>query len=144
MKLFALLFGLLIVVFIIMRLHKARFKKKKWVLSILLFTFPLYYWAFALSAQDYNALKGEVLIGAGFILIAYLAYKMKSTASLVLLSIGYIGHAIYDLFHDHLVHNAGTPLWWPEFCITIGLLIGLYILYVAFSGEQPDKRKYSN
>ena len=98
---------------------------------ILLATFPAYYWLFAISALDYNALFLEVLVGIFWIALSYIAYQKTKFIGLILLTVGYIGHAVYDVAHDLLFINAGTPRWWPEFCGVIDMMLGLYLLYVA-------------
>lgn len=133
MNLYALFFGVLIALFIIIRLRKTRLEKKKWVYPVLLATFPVYYWVFAVYASDYGALIKELAIGFGFLAVAFIAYRLKSYIGLLFLALGYITHAVYDIIHNLLFYNSGTPLWWPEFCGVIDLLIGLYLVYMAFS-----------
>ncbi len=45
-------------------------------------------------------------------------------------------HAIYDYYHDDLFINPGTPTWWPEFCGSIDIIIGVYIIYLALMLEK--------
>jgi hypothetical protein len=100
---------------------------------MLLATFPLYYWFFAVYASDYTALLNELMASVAFFAIAYVAYRFRSFATLLLLSIGYIVHAAYDVYHDALFVNSGVPIWWPEFCGSVDVLIGGYVAYLAFS-----------
>lgn len=93
----------------------------------------MYYWVFAVYAADYTALLNEIVAGVAFLAIAYVAYKFRSIATLLLLSIGYVAHAAYDFYHDSFVSNPGVPTWWPEFCGSVDVLIGGYIAYLAFA-----------
>lgn len=96
-------------------------------------TFPIYYWVFAVYASDYTALLNEFMASVVFLAIAYVAYRYRSFANLLLLAIGYVGHAAYDFYHDELFINSGAPTWWPEFCGSVDVLIGGYVAYLAFS-----------
>jgi hypothetical protein len=96
-------------------------------------TFPIYYWVFAVYASDYTALLYELMASVPFLAIAYVAYRSRSFATLVVLAIGYVAHAAYDLYIDALFFNAGVPTWWPEFCGSVDVVIGGYVAYLAFS-----------
>ena len=87
----------------------------------------------AIHAANYRVFINEVEIGIAFLLVAYIAYRLNSVIGLVLLSTGYILHAGYDVIHDSLFINPGTPAWWPEFCGSVDVLIGGYLLYLAVS-----------
>ena len=132
MHYYALITGIVIAFYVVIRFRKTRLEKKKWVYPAFLATFPMYYWAFAIYASDYDALVNELVVGVGFLVIALVAYKFNSFISLVLLAIGYMAHAGYDVIHNSLFYNPGTPVWWPEFCGSVDVLIGIYLLYFAF------------
>lgn len=132
MNLIALIIGLVLAAYVIISFRVTRLEKREWLYPALLATFPFYYFVFALYAGDYSALLNELYVGLVFIVIAYVAYKLKSTISIVMLSIGYLGHAVYDVAHIHMFINEGTPLWWPEFCGAVDGLIGVYLVYFPF------------
>lgn len=129
----ALAIGIAVSLYVVIRFKKNGLEKKRWVYPALLATFPAYYWVFAVYASDYAALEKEVAIGAVFIAIALVAFKLESVAGLLLLGVGYIGHAVYDVAHNQIFMNHGTPLWWPEFCGAVDVFFGLYIVYYALS-----------
>ena len=141
MNFYALAIGIVIASYVIIRFRKTRLEKKKWIYPVFLATFPVYYWVFAVYASDYDALTNELAISLGFLAIAYVAYKLSSVMGLLLLAVGYIAHAGYDVVHNSLFYNSGTPLWWPEFCGSVDVLIGLYLIFFAFSMKQ---RKVKN
>lgn len=128
---YALIAGTLIAVFVISRIRTNNSKKPSALISFLLASFSIYYWAFALFGQDFFALKLEILIGVLFIAAAAWAYSLSGVYSLLILSTGYIGHGIYDATHNSIFVNAGTPVWWPEFCGAVDIIIGLYLLFLA-------------
>jgi hypothetical protein len=37
------------------------------------------------------------------------------------------GHGVFDLFHHSLIENAGVPVWWPGFCATVDLILGIWL-----------------
>lgn len=133
MNYIALIVGILTVTFIIFRFKKTRLERTKWAYPLLLASFPVYYFVFAVYAQDYKALAYEVIFGAFFILAAYLGYKANRKLSLLVVGVFYLLHAAYDLFHDYSFVNTGTPTWWPEFCGSIDLILGFYLIFLALS-----------
>ena len=92
---------------------------------------------FSIYGNDIDALWKELLVGILFFFIAYIAYKSQRKLSALLVGIGCILHAIYDLWHDVLFINAGTPNWWIEFCGSIDLVLGLYLIYIGIT--LPNK-----
>lgn len=133
MNLLAFTIGIALALYAIVRFRGTKLEKKKWVYPALLATFPFYYFVFAIYATDYDALINEILVGLAFIAIAYTAYKLQRIVALIVLAAGYIAHAVYDVVHNHIFINEGTPSWWPEFCGAVDGLIGIYLMYLALS-----------
>lgn len=125
--------GAAVGLYVVTRFKNSGLEKKSWAYPALLATFPVYYWVFAVSASDFGALEKEVAVGLLFMALAFVTYKLENAIGLLLLGMGYVGHAVYDVLHDQAFVNRGTPLWWPEFCGVVDVLIGLYILYRASS-----------
>ena len=128
---YALLIGAATAVIVVIHLRATKRENTRWAYPLLLATFPAFYWAFAVYASDYVALARELMAAAGFLAIAYVACKFRSTGTLLLLAVGYGMHAVYDVSHDLWFLNAGTPAWWPEFCGSIDLMIAGYVAYLA-------------
>jgi hypothetical protein len=126
----ALVIGILVAVLLVFK--SRNWTEKKWAYPALLASFPAYYWVFALYAADDVALRHELAVSIIFLAIAFVAYRVKSVASMLLLAIGFIGHAAYDVYHDMLFINTGGPKWWPEFCGAVDILVGCYLVYLAF------------
>jgi len=133
MKIYALAVGTVIAVLVVLHLKATKRENTRWAYPLLLATFPVYYCIFAVFGSDYSALLGEFLVGVVFLAIAFVAYKFRSLGTLLLLATGYIAHAAYDFYHNLLLSNAGTPVWWPEFCGSVDVLLGGYVAYLAFS-----------
>lgn len=133
MNLYVLIIGAIVVVLVILRFKAKRLENTKWAYPFFLATFLVYYWVFAVYASDYAALLNEFIIGVAFLAVAYITYKLKSFVALLLLAIGYIAYAAYDIYHNLFFVNAGVPTWWPDFCGSVDALIGGYVAYLAFS-----------
>lgn len=136
MNLLAFNIGILISIFIILRFKKSRLESGKLTYSLLLITFPFYYIAFAIYGDDYRAIQFEFLGGSVFIIIAITSLKFDNFYRFNLLAFGYILHGIYDVFHKLFFTNAGTPIWWPEFCGVIDITLGLYLVVLAFRSRE--------
>lgn len=75
----------------------------------------LIYGLFAVLGGDVTTLLGWESVGiVGFILMAVLGFKFN----LWLVVAALAGHGVFDLFHGHVIANAGVPAWWPSFCMT--------------------------
>ncbi|HET7057137.1 MAG TPA: hypothetical protein VFI05_00310 [Nitrospiraceae bacterium] len=133
MNIYALSIGVVVGVIVLLHLKATKRESTNWAYPLLLATFPVFYWAFAVYAADYAALLREFVAGAAFLVIAYIACRFKSPGTLLLLAVGYIGHAAYDVYHNLLFVNGGTPAWWPEFCGSVDVLLGGYVAYLAVS-----------
>lgn len=131
MNVYAFLIGIIIVFGIIFHFKKTRLERTHWAYPLLLGTFPLYYFVFALYAWDINALMLEALIGTLFLIIAYVAYKSGREIAALFVGIGCMLHGIYDVYHDSLFINEGMPNWWAEFCGSIDLVLGGYLIYFS-------------
>lgn len=78
MNIYALGIGAVIAVFVVLLFKTVRLENTRWAYPVLLATFPVYYWIFAVYASDYAALLKEFMVGAAFLAVAYVAYKFKS------------------------------------------------------------------
>ena len=133
MNYIALIVGMFTVTYIIFRFKKTRLERTTWAYPMLLGSFPVYYFVFAVYAQDYKALGYEVAIGALFMAAAYFSYKTNRKLSFFVVGIFCVLHAAYDLFHHYLFINAVAPLWWLEFCGSIDVILGFYLILLARS-----------
>jgi hypothetical protein len=139
-NLYALAAGIAVAIFVVVFFRSTRLEKRKWAYPLLLSTFPVFYWVFAVYGSDSTALQREILAGLSFFALSYWAYRLGSFSALLVLGIGYTGHAIYDFGHNALFVNSGAPSWWPEFCGSIDLLIGIYLLVMAASVRMAQRR----
>ena len=138
MNILALTVGIAIAILIIVHFKRTRLETGKFAYAALLFTFPFYYLAFALFAQDYRAIPLEVIAGLLFFVLPVLSLKLNNFHKFNLLAIGYILHGVYDIAHQGLFVNLGTPTWWPEFCGSVDILLGVYLITLAFKYQTKE------
>jgi hypothetical protein len=139
-NLYALAAGIAVAIIAVVTFRKMTPGKRKWGYPLLLSTFPIYYWVFAVYGSDYTALLREFVAGVLFIALSIWAYRLSSFKALLALGIGYTGHAIYDFGHNALFVNSGAPVWWPEFCGSVDLLFGIYLLVMATSVKMAQRK----
>lgn len=132
MNILAFTIGFIVAIIVIVRFRKSRLEKNRLAYSMLLISFPFYYFGFAIYGNNYATIPLEFLGGLIFFVIALLSLKLDDYHQFSLLAFGYILHGVYDITHDMLFINAGMPSWWPEFCGVIDIVIGLYLVSLAF------------
>lgn len=133
--------GIAIVSFIIVKFKNNGYEKGAIAYPTFLATFPAYYWFFALYEQNVAAFVYEVIAGSVFITLAALAYKSRNVLSLIFLTIGFIGHGAYDILHKNIYDVSVAPTWWPEFCGSIDIILGIYIIWLL---KSDNLMRYRN
>lgn len=131
MNIFAFTIGVLVSVFIILRFKKSRLENSKLAYPALLITFPFYYFAFA-AFEERSVLALELLVAIVFFIIAILSIMFDGPLNHCLLAFGFILHGAYDVTHNLFFVNPGSPIWWPEFCGVIDVILGGYLAIWAF------------
>jgi len=96
---------------------------------------PLIYIAFSFTGKNNNSLVLEVLYGAPFILFG-IYFLIKKNSSLVLLSLLYLAHFLYDYFNGHLTNNTGVIYLYREICLIYDFLVGVFLLYCSYSNKS--------
>jgi len=136
MNVYALSTGIITAILIIWHFKRRRLEKKQLPYPILLATFPVYYYVFAIYASDFTALYKEIGISLIFVLLVYIAIKSNRKISASIVAFGCIAHGIYDIYHNTLFINNGTPAWWAEFCGSIDIILGVYLIYFAITAPN--------
>lgn len=83
-----------------------------------------YYVLFALMGGG-AALFTELLIAAAFLIVAIMGFR----TSLWIVAIALVGHGVQDIFHSWFILNPGVPTWWPMFCASIDVAIGMFLAW---------------
>jgi hypothetical protein len=98
-----------------------------------------YYLAFAVVDGRNGVMLSEVAIAAVFIAAAVAGFKRSPWIAVVALA----GHGGMDAFHHHLVHNAGVPQVWPEFCMTFDLTAAAFVALVMLARARGERMQQS-
>lgn len=86
----------------------------------------LLYCLFAVMGGSAEALMIESAVAIIFIASAVAGFK----STLWFTVAGIVGHGLFDLVHPHMFHNPGVPTWWPGFCGSIDIVLGLYLAWL--------------
>ena len=116
--------GLLLAVGIATLARFTRFDEDRSFYSTILVIIASYYVLFAVLGGSRHALGWELVIGVVFSAVAIIGALVLPA----LVGIGIIAHGLFDLVHDVLITNSGVPTWWPSFCGSIDVLLGLWVL----------------
>ncbi|MEQ9449147.1 MAG: hypothetical protein RLN70_09625, partial [Rhodospirillaceae bacterium] len=103
----------------------ARFERDRAFYPVMLIIIASYSDLFAVLGGDSGVLGVEVAISSGFIALAVLGFRVN----LWLTVAGLLGHAGFDVIHEHVVANPGLPNWWPMFCATFDAIAGFYLAW---------------
>ena len=106
-----------------------RFDKDRSFYSTVLVIIASYYVLFAVLDGSAHALAWELVIAVAFSAVAIIGALVVPT----LVGIGIIAHGLFDLVHDVFITNSGVPSWWPSFCGSIDVLLGLWVVLLTRS-----------
>lgn len=82
-----------------------------------------YYGLYAVLGGSNTTIVLEVLTGLVFVAIAAVGFR----ANLWIVAAGTVGHGVFDIFHHLIIDNPGLPRWWPMFCMSIDIVLGIYL-----------------
>lgn len=86
-----------------------------------------YYVLFAVMGAPGGTIVMEVAMGLGFSVLAVVGYRYNP----LLVSLAIAGHGVFDWLRPGFIENAGVPVWWPGFCGSIDLVLGLWSAVLA-------------
>lgn len=82
-----------------------------------------YYGLYAVLGGSNTALIHETIVALVFVVIAAIGFR----TNLWLVAAGIAGHGVMDIFHHLFIDNPGLPAWWPMFCMSIDIVLGIYL-----------------
>jgi hypothetical protein len=82
-----------------------------------------YYVLFSVMGASRRTLSIEIVVAAGFLLVAALGYRRN----IWLVVAALLGHGIFDYVHRFFIDNPGVPKWWPGFCLAFDVLLGAFL-----------------
>ena len=129
--------GVLLAVGIAALAKFTRFDEDRSFYSTILVIVASYYVLFAVLDSSAHALVWELVIAVAFSTVAITGALFLPT----LVGIGIIAHGLFDLVHDGLIANSGVPTWWPSFCASIDVVLGLWVIIVTRSRLTKEKTK---
>ena len=102
---------------------------------ITLIVIAAYYVLFATMGGQ-QALTTELVAATVFIVIAIVGFR----TSLWVSAAGIFGHGLFDFFvHPHLTRNPGMPVFWPAFCGSIDVALGVLIAILLLRRSIPAR-----
>jgi hypothetical protein len=97
-----------------------------------------YYVLFATMGGSTPSIVTETIGAMVFLAIAVIGYRIN----LWIVALGIAGHGVFDFFvHPHLVTNPGMPAWWPAFCGTIDIALGILVAILLNRGVIRERRE---
>lgn len=88
-----------------------------------------YYGLYAVLGGSNTAIVLETLVGLLFVAVAAVGFRVD----LWIVAAGTVGHGIFDIFHHLIIDNPGLPTWWPMFCMSIDITLGVYMAWLLWS-----------
>ena len=80
-----------------------------------------------------RTLVEEIAISCAFLAVAVLGYKRYFW----IVGVGMIGHGVFDLLHHLFIDNQGMPQWWPGFCMSFDVVMGVWLVVRTRIGRTP-------
>lgn len=102
---------------------------------VTLIVIAAYYVLFATMGGG-EALPGELIAATVFAVIAIVGFR----TSLWWVAAGIAGHGLFDWFvHPRLIANPGMPEFWPAFCGSIDVALGVLLAILLLRGAIPAR-----
>ena len=94
-----------------------------------------YYVLFA-TMGGAQALPSELIAATVFVVVAIVGFR----TSLWWAAAGIAGHGIFDwVAHPRLIVNPGMPAFWPAFCGSIDVALGVLVAILLLRGAIPER-----
>jgi hypothetical protein len=121
--------GVLLAIAIAVLAKFTRFDEDRSFYSTVLVIIASYYVLFAVLGGSGHALVWELVIAVAFSTVAIIGALFFPT----LVGTGIIAHGLFDLVHNIIIENSGVPTWWPTFCGSIDVFLGLWVIILTRS-----------
>ena len=102
------------------------FDKDRSFYPVILIVIAMYYVLFAFMSENADVIIKELIVALLFSAVAIIGARL----SVLFVAIGLITHGVFDIFHSRFVLNVEVPLWWPGFCASIDIVLGIVVLYL--------------
>ncbi|MDP1767580.1 MAG: hypothetical protein Q8L74_02115 [Nitrospirota bacterium] len=130
------LVGMLTAVAVAVLAKSMRFDQDRSFYPTVLVVIAAYYILFAVMGGSGQALAWELVAAVAFSVVAI----MGALHMPVLVGVGIVAHGLFDLVHHMMIENAGVPDWWPGFCGSLDVVLGLWVIGLSRSGRSAACR----
>lgn len=111
-----------------------RFDEDRSFYSTVLVIIASYYVLFAVLGGSVHALAWELIIVVAFSTVAIIGALFLPT----LVGAAIVAHGLFDIVHDVLIENSGVPTWWPSFCASVDVLLGIWVIILTLNRSRPS------
>lgn len=127
--------GFCVAMFIAVAGKLTRFDQDKSFYPVVLMVIASYYVLFAVMANE--SIVIELIVAICFAVFALLGVKKAP----IMIGIGLILHGLYDIVHIYIYSISVAPNWWPEFCASVDITLGIWVVYLSVKlvNEQSAK-----
>lgn len=115
-----------------------RLRGEHWLYALALISLPSLYAGFAWHAGETGIGLQEMAIGLPYLVGGLVLALLRNTWAAALLGLLWLAHGGYDLIHPQLFINPGVPAWYPLFCASVDIVVGLYLLARATRPVRHD------
>lgn len=115
--------GLTVATIIIFFARLLRFDDDRSFYPTLLIVIASYYPLFAVMSGQGVAVESVVALLFGAIAIVGVLWMQW------VIGAGLILHGLFDLIHPTVIGDIGNPPWWPWFCASVDIVLGVAVLY---------------
>lgn len=126
-----LLVGVLTAVAIAVLAKSTRFDQDRSFYPTVLIVIASYYVLFAVMGGSPHALVWELVVAVAFSTMAIIGGLYLP----LLVGVGIVAHGLFDLVYFTMMENAGVPDWWPGFCGSLDVVLGLWVIGLSCSGH---------
>lgn len=111
-----------------------RFDRDRSFYATVLVIIPTYYIVFAVMGGSSQALVWELAAAVAFSTVAIVGALHLP----LLVGVGIVAHGLFDLVHYMMIQDAGVPDWWPGFCGSLDVVLGLWVMGLSRSSRPAD------
>lgn len=130
----AVLIGVFSAVAIAALARSTRFDRDRSFYPTVLVVIAAYYILFAVMGGSRPALVWELAVAVVFSTVAI----MGGLHLPVLVGVGIVAHGLFDFVHHTMIQDAGVPEWWPGFCGSLDVVLGLWVIGLSRSSRSAD------
>lgn len=117
--------GVILAVIMAFLARVTNFDRDRSYYAVVLIVIATYYVLFACIANE--AIVAEIFVASIFSVLAIVGVFRWP----LLLGIGIFMHGVFDVVHGYIISNSGVPIWWPAFCASIDIVLGLWVMYLV-------------